>query len=164
MTARYCGRCHACCVHLDVPDRAAHEPCRHLDQWGRCGIYDSRPEVCRGFSCAWLAGLIPIDYRPDQVGLIIQMVKNDLGGIGVNIVECQAGAADAQPELVKQLESWPCRLLRTDYLDGRQRMYSRDERWIEYLRTNNPELNIPTGAQGVELFGVRADRKGNQNA
>lgn len=154
MTARHCGRCHACCVHLAMDGRPAHQPCDDLDDFGRCARYGSRPETCSGFHCAWLAGLIPVDCRPDQVGVIIQIVKNALGGIGVNIVECWAGAADAQPELVAQLQTWPCRMLRTDYFNGHQRMFSKDARWIDYLRLKNPSLYLPEDAQTVELMAV----------
>ena len=153
MTARYCGRCFECCVHLALDDRPAHVRCPQLDDCGRCSDYDSRPDICQRFVCAWKAGLIPMDCRPDEVGVIVQIVRNMLGGIGVNVVECRADAVDAQPDLVEFVRRWPGRMVKTDYIDGRIVMYSHDQRWISHLRENNPTLGIKD-CEAIELTGV----------
>lgn len=51
-----CEGCTLCCKVLRISDggleKAAYEVCGHC--WpGGCGIYASRPGVCRGFECLW---------------------------------------------------------------------------------------------------------------
>ncbi len=78
-----CGRCTACCVHLDItespgwprPTKPAHVPCSDLMQIGKrtgCQVYANRPQVCSYFRCVWLADNRLPDYlRPDRSGLLI---------------------------------------------------------------------------------------------
>lgn len=70
-----CGPCQACCVSLkiDTPQlrKKAHVPCPHLVHKG-CGIYDSRPPVCRGFLCGWrLLPALDTSWRPDLSGVML---------------------------------------------------------------------------------------------
>ncbi len=51
-------------------DKPAGQPCKHLTAKG-CGIYDSRPDVCRRFECNWLAGRGDDYARPDVVGAYV---------------------------------------------------------------------------------------------
>ena len=71
---RACGPCTACCVVLkiDVPQlrKKARVPCQHLTGSG-CGIYASRPPVCREFLCGWrLFEELGDDWRPDLCGVL----------------------------------------------------------------------------------------------
>lgn len=58
MTPRECGSCSLCCnlFLIDEPElrKPANRWCKHCSKPG-CSIYDSRPSVCRGFVCGWLA-------------------------------------------------------------------------------------------------------------
>jgi hypothetical protein len=78
---RACGECQVCCIALsiDKPDiqKMPGAACRH-SLAGGCGIYESRPHVCRVFFCAWrrLAG-IPADWRPDRSGILVMGEDND---------------------------------------------------------------------------------------
>jgi hypothetical protein len=70
-----CGPCQACCVALkiDTPQfrKKAQVPCPHLVQKG-CGIYDTRPPVCRGFLCGWrLLPALDTSWRPDLSGVML---------------------------------------------------------------------------------------------
>ncbi len=73
---RECGACNACCVvpliespQFSKPSGAA---CRHSN--GGCGIYESRPDVCRRFFCGWRrSALIPDGWRPDISGVFVTM-------------------------------------------------------------------------------------------
>jgi hypothetical protein len=72
---RNCGPCTACCVSLKikVPElrKKADEPCRHLTGKG-CGIYETRPAVCRQFLCGWrLFEELDDSWRPDLSGMLI---------------------------------------------------------------------------------------------
>lgn len=51
-----CVACGACCAAPDISTlrKPLGEPCRHLGPDQRCGIYDSRPAVCRGYTPDWV--------------------------------------------------------------------------------------------------------------
>jgi hypothetical protein len=74
-TEKACGPCQACCVALkiDTPQlrKKASAPCPHLVEKG-CGVYDTRPPVCRSFLCGWrlLPALDP-SWRPDLSGVML---------------------------------------------------------------------------------------------
>jgi len=72
---KICGPCQACCVALkiDTPQlrKKASVPCPHLVQKG-CGIYDTRPPVCRSFLCGWrLLPELDASWRPDLSGVML---------------------------------------------------------------------------------------------
>lgn len=84
--ARECGPCTACCVLPRVqpelgsplPDgKPGYTKCQHLTAGGfttaGCGCYALRPEVCRGFTCAWRGGILAGDERrrPDRLGIMV---------------------------------------------------------------------------------------------
>jgi Fe-S-cluster containining protein len=73
---RNCGTCSACCTYLGVNSLKKHagQSCQHIkngDPTKRCGIYETRPEACSGYQCAWRVGMFPDDYRPNDSGMII---------------------------------------------------------------------------------------------
>ena len=70
---RECGECNACCVWLKG-DAYGHEfgngkPCHFLKN--NCSIYETRPEVCKRYQCAWLQGLFQENLRPDKSKVLI---------------------------------------------------------------------------------------------
>jgi hypothetical protein len=72
---KICGPCQACCVALkiDTPQlrKKASVPCPHLVQKG-CGIYETRPPVCRSFLCGWrLLPELDASWRPDLSGVML---------------------------------------------------------------------------------------------
>lgn len=72
MTERTCGDCQACCTYLPVSEvgSEALKDCPHQCASG-CSIYEDRPEVCKGYSCAWRYGLGAEQDRPDKTGMLI---------------------------------------------------------------------------------------------
>jgi hypothetical protein len=66
---RKCGPCTLCCTVPDIKEleKPHNVTCPNCTRAG-CGIYDARPEVCRGFVCNWLAGHGDEAMRPDRVG------------------------------------------------------------------------------------------------
>ena len=71
---RVCGPCRACCVELQIDTPELHKKaralCPHLTASG-CGIYTSRPTVCREFLCGWrLFEELGDDWRPDVSGML----------------------------------------------------------------------------------------------
>ena len=77
MTAaeKTCGPCQVCCVALKIKApqlrKEAQIPCLHLVAKG-CGIYESRPPVCRSFLCGWrLMPELDASWRPDLSGVML---------------------------------------------------------------------------------------------
>lgn len=77
MTAaeKTCGPCQVCCVALKIKSpqlrKEAQIPCPHLVTKG-CGIYESRPPVCRSFLCGWrLMPDLDASWRPDLSGVML---------------------------------------------------------------------------------------------
>lgn len=73
---RECGPCRACCVAPSIDCRELFkrkwQPCPLLNKEGPpCSIYHRRPDVCRSFVCAWLAGDLPEELRPDRCGMFV---------------------------------------------------------------------------------------------
>lgn len=75
-----------CCVLPAIRElgKPANVPCKHLTETG-CGIYESRPQVCRSFECHWLNGKGA--SRPDVVGAYTsRMPTTDGWGNGMGIL------------------------------------------------------------------------------
>ena len=81
---RDCGKCSACCVTLRIEtegfNKLADESCHHLIDG--CAIYESRPEVCRTWYCAWryMAGLDEY-WRPDKSNVLLRFRGGERPGI-----------------------------------------------------------------------------------
>lgn len=70
---RTCGSCTLCCKVMGVKDEEAQfdkpkdQWCVHAKKGIGCGIYETRPSICRNFQCLWLAGEGDDHLRPDKV-------------------------------------------------------------------------------------------------
>jgi hypothetical protein len=81
-----CGECVMCCEWLNIEgeefSKKAGVLCQHCtvgDSGGGCGIYETRPKICRAFFCGWR--LIPAlgpDWRPDKSKVIIMLVEKNV--------------------------------------------------------------------------------------
>src|SRR5215831_5876594 len=70
---RSCGDCALCCRLLDVPEagKPRNDWCPHCNHHG-CKIYESRPQICRDYTCAWLVNKSYPDYwKPSECGMIV---------------------------------------------------------------------------------------------
>lgn len=70
LASRACGDCVACCqvLNIDEPDmvKPADQLCMHCTGAG-CGIYATRPNVCREWDCVWRRiDTMPLETRPDR--------------------------------------------------------------------------------------------------
>lgn len=66
-----CGECMACCTMLpiDAINKPANKQCWHCDNG--CAIYDSKPQTCNDYECAYYQGKnLPLSLRPDKCGII----------------------------------------------------------------------------------------------
>lgn len=65
---RSCGSCSLCCKVLSIPlfGKAAGQWCAHARPGKGCGIYKTRPFVCRSALCHWMmASGLGSDWKPD---------------------------------------------------------------------------------------------------
>jgi hypothetical protein len=72
--ARACGDCVACCQVLNIAEadmvKPADQMCMHCTGSG-CGVYESRPQVCREWDCVWRRiDSMPMETRPDHLGVL----------------------------------------------------------------------------------------------
>jgi hypothetical protein len=146
--SRSCFGCTECCTALaveGVPDAAlapqrkgAGERCPYQSPVG-CIIYDSRPEACRAYRCAWLADDLQLSnsMRPDRSRIVIDIgLAQVAAGMGlaphdrtVHLRPMDSKALNRKPELVRRLvrehvclvmvgETTVCQLGLGDTLDG----------------------------------------------
>ena len=77
---RECGECNACCSYFEIlPElnKPSGKLCQHWK--AGCGIYESRPGVCRDFFCFWLQdAALGDEWRPDRSGFILQETVSDI--------------------------------------------------------------------------------------
>ncbi len=123
---RACGECQACCNGWLAAEIYGHRmgsgvPCRFLGPKG-CGIYESRPELCRSFVCGWLrpGSPFPEHWRPDKVGFIIReglwegktcwLLQYAGKEPGEEVMEAmrQHTIATGEPHIIKKQYSWLC--------------------------------------------------------
>jgi hypothetical protein len=74
VAGRDCGACTVCCTvpTIDKPEiqKASGVACRHCTAGG-CGIYETRPPICRSYYCAWrTVEIFGDDWRPDKSGVM----------------------------------------------------------------------------------------------
>jgi hypothetical protein len=73
VAGRTCGDCKECCTVLNVLEinKPINTPCPNCTAQG-CGIYETRPLTCRGWSCEWWLGRLGLTdaQRPDKLGLM----------------------------------------------------------------------------------------------
>lgn len=89
--SRRCGKCTACCsgaLHLEVEGDSIYpgHPCRYRCNAG-CGIYTSRPTICRSFVCGWLyeGSPLPPWLRPDRSGIILLPAHRLWRGVEIDV-------------------------------------------------------------------------------
>ena len=75
------------------------------DDCSGCGDYENRPQDCRGFQCAWSENHLPIECRPDKLGIMVYYVDSYMGRT-MFVTETRAGAYEksvSQKEMIISL-------------------------------------------------------------
>jgi hypothetical protein len=77
---RPCGDCIACCQVLNIDEPELVKPqgtlCPNCTGSG-CGIYETRPQVCRSWNCAWKRIVsMPAETRPDAMGVLFTVDRH----------------------------------------------------------------------------------------
>lgn len=86
MKSRVCGECNLCCKILgvsEVTETRNESPfvifkekpqgvwCQYVKAGDGCGVYRSRPQACRDFSCMWLdSQTLDDQFRPDRCSVV----------------------------------------------------------------------------------------------
>ncbi len=87
---RSCGGCTACCETMEIREPNWKKPagmrCPYAGATG-CMRYETRPDVCRGFECAWLSGFLDEGDRPDKIGAIFTTSRQGKPAIMVHMLE-----------------------------------------------------------------------------
>jgi len=100
-----CGECQACCMAVGVHEleKPMWTPCKHQCETG-CGIYDSRPDSCRGYYCMYQAGMLNggEEMRPDKLGIIFDFRATSTDGDAISAWEMREGVAD-DPQVLEML-------------------------------------------------------------
>lgn len=83
VSGRECGECSVCCEALTINSRELKKPadtmCVHCIHPRGCGIYASRPSVCREWYCGWRKfEFLNDSWRPDRSGILIELVQDGL--------------------------------------------------------------------------------------
>jgi hypothetical protein len=74
VAGRACGACTVCCTvpTINKPEiqKVSGATCRHCTAAG-CGIYETRPPICRSYYCAWrTVDIFDDSWRPDRSGVM----------------------------------------------------------------------------------------------
>lgn len=88
---RPCGDCHACCEGFLVSTSYGNQfgngiSCKFLCN-KECAIYETRPQVCKNYQCAWSQGIIPNWLKPNKVGVLISVQENNENKQYLKVVE-----------------------------------------------------------------------------
>jgi hypothetical protein len=78
-----CGDCVACCTGAMIGSAYgnnfhSNKPCVFLVEF-KCAIYETRPETCRKFQCAWSQGLFPDWMKPTESNVLVSVEDKDGG-------------------------------------------------------------------------------------
>lgn len=88
---RECGDCHACCEGFLNSDAYGNKfgngsSCKFLCS-KVCTIYETRPQVCRNYQCAWSQGILPKWLKPNKVGVLISVETNPDNSQYLRVIE-----------------------------------------------------------------------------
>jgi len=82
---RSCGACSLCCRLLEISSEHAPEIAKPAGAWCRhcvkpgCGIYASRPSLCRDFECHWLSNpRLGDEWYPPTSGMVLTFADSTL--------------------------------------------------------------------------------------
>jgi hypothetical protein len=93
-----CGpaRCAAMRIAVLELGKPAYARCAHLTS--KCKIYESRPNQCRVFRCAWHLSFLGdrVDRRPDQTALVLSFEEQDGRLVPGDVRSGSGSGADGQ--------------------------------------------------------------------
>lgn len=81
--ANTCGTCTLCCKLIGVKElkKPAGKWCEFCKPGKGCMVYPDRPPSCIDFECGWLLSNLPVEFRPDNLHIIITGESNKVGAV-----------------------------------------------------------------------------------
>lgn len=81
MNFRECGECRACCEGALIGNSYGNKfgfgkPCIFMVNKA-CSIYETRPDTCQSYQCAWTQGLFSEELKPTISNVMISVEVND---------------------------------------------------------------------------------------
>ena len=100
---KLCGECSVCCYWFPLGDKPRYQQCKHSTAKG-CGVYASRPQVCRDYECWWLSAQhgkdkLPVRYRPDKSG-VLASYRGEFSGIPVTVLGLTTGRITREADIL----------------------------------------------------------------
>ena len=127
--ARSCGECDLCCtvLRVDALKKLGGRRCDHQREEGQgCGIYATRPAICRAYRCLWLQGGLDLSDRPDRIGAVIDLSTRE-GPAYLGIRQLREGTFESSPRLQQIAEAFretiPVRITRAEDAENASRPY-----------------------------------------
>lgn len=103
---RSCGDCTKCCDGHLIGE--AHgkpfgngQKCFYMQE-SKCTTYDTRPETCKKYQCAWSQGIIEEWLKPTESGVMIS-VENSQQGQFLKVIEL---GAPMRSDVKEYLDKW----------------------------------------------------------
>jgi hypothetical protein len=111
---RTCGTCSLCCklIHVEELKKPANQWCPHCLKSGGCGIYDTRPNVCRDWNCEWVSTPeVPDEWQPLRSKMVMIYLRD--GGATKLVVHVDSGSPLAwkNEPYYSQLKRWAQKLI-----------------------------------------------------
>lgn len=133
-------------MRVDEIGKLGGQACIHQQVSGGCGVYTTRPQVCRGYRCLWLGGALEEGDRPDRLGAVLDLLQPGPQP-NLRVRELEPGTFDRSERLRAIAEqyrvSMPVRITDSvDVLDS--------ERPYRMLLTNGDEQRV--SGDRVEVF------------
>lgn len=136
-----CSTCNACCIYLGITalKKYSGQICRHLNganPEAQCTIYARRPAACSRYQCFWKMSDLPIEYRPNNNGLLVTPYTDGITII-ITDVEKAGDIQDINSNLNKmlailfdqtQLPNLQVRIW--NYANGRTLLFKDGKLWI----------------------------------
>ncbi len=134
-----CGGCTACCKTHAVTSISKEMGawCVHSRACKGCAIYNTRPDECRSFECAWLHEKWPLRYRPDKTKIVPEFKV--LSGIGIILALWEVKSGALQKE---HIQKWT----RRNLLGGNH--------VVHIPVVGNPKLYLPPGKEKPQFVMV----------
>ncbi len=85
-------------LRVDELAKLGGRPCLHQVAEGGCAVHALRPEVCRGYRCAWLQGAFGEPDRPDRLAAVLDF-QNRGDSVRLVVRQMDAGALDRSSRL-----------------------------------------------------------------
>ena len=91
---RNCGDCTACCDGHLIGNSYGNKfgnkkPCVFLVN-KICSIYETRPNTCRSYQCAWTQSILPEWMKPSKCGVLVSVENNEDNKQYLKVIDMQA--------------------------------------------------------------------------